>query len=414
MLNSPSLIHVHCVAHRLSLVCIDAVKKDQNLEMFKGTVNELYSFFSSSTTRLQSLEALQKVLDEPSIRLKHAVDVRWLAMHEAVRAVFQSYSSIVAALTEASLKRESCVKATALLASVQQYNFPAIAALLSDVLQVLSNLSKKFQSDQIDLTAIDPTVQVAIAQLEALSLRPLAGSASHDFAIRMGLHDKVYSYRGVELSQAEEQRLPFVSLKDDYIRNVCNGLKQRLINESVSDLKCFALVEPATVCAAALQAECLKIVERKFGNFIDVPVLGAEMLVVDSMKSGCYRHYTMQNFAKAVLLRHQHELPEVAKLCEIALCIPVSTAACERGFSLQNWLKDKHRNRLAENSLELLMKIVKGPPSADFSFKRAVKHWYEAKRRRQMRLFVPKKHKLQSEQTIQQLVGQESDADESE
>jgi hypothetical protein len=195
-------------------------------------------------------------------------------------------------------------------------------------------------------------------------------------------------------------------------RIVCDGLRQRLINESVCDLKCFALVEPATVCDAALQAECLEIVERKFGNFINVPVLGAEMLVVDSLKNGCYRRYTMQNFAKAILLRHQHELPEVAKLCEIALCIPVSTTACKRGFSLQNWLKDKHRNRLAENSLEHLMKIVKGPPVTDFPFKRAVKLWYEAKRRRQIRLFDSKKHKPQ---TIQ-LVGQEfeSDVEESE
>jgi len=88
----------------------------------------------------------------------------------------------------------------------------------------------------------------------------------------------------------------------------------------------------------------------------------------------------LQAFAKAVLLRHAAELPHTAKLCEIALWIPVSTAVCERGFSLQNWIKNKHRNSLQESTLQCLVKICSGPNMQFFPFEAAVRHWYAAKK----------------------------------
>jgi hypothetical protein len=94
----------------------------------------------------------------------------------------------------------------------------------------------------------------------------------------------------------------------------------------------------------------------------------------------------------SILIRHSEDLPQTAKLCEIALCIPISTIICERGFSLQNWLKSKFRNCLGGKlRLQNLMKICRGPNMTSFPCDVAVQHWYVAKKRRLGRLFKQSK-----------------------
>ena len=53
---------------------------------------------------------------------------------------------------------------------------------------------------------------------------------------------------------------------------------------------------------------------------------------------------------------------EVSTMLAIAITLPASTAGCERGFSTQNRLKTKLRNRLLEGKLDILMRLsIEGP-----------------------------------------------------
>jgi len=59
--------------------------------------------------------------------------------------------------------------------------------------------------------------------------------------------------------------------------------------------------------------------------------------------------------------------PDLVVLASVALVIPVSIAPCERGFSRQNILKSKLRNRLTPDRLDmLLMTKLNGPGKIDF------------------------------------------------
>ena len=48
---------------------------------------------------------------------------------------------------------------------------------------------------------------------------------------------------------------------------------------------------------------------------------------------------------------HKHSFPNLLKLAAMALTLPIHTADCERGFSLQNNLKNCQRNRLLQERL---------------------------------------------------------------
>ena len=68
--------------------------------------------------------------------------------------------------------------------------------------------------------------------------------------------------------------------------------------------------------------------------------------------------------------------PELAKLANIGLVIPISTATCERGFSAMKRIKTELRNTLTTRVLDCLIRIsIDGPDLGNFDFDRAATKW---------------------------------------
>ena len=76
--------------------------------------------------------------------------------------------------------------------------------------------------------------------------------------------------------------------------------------------------------------------------------------------------------------------PEISKLIRIILIITVSSVPCERGFSSANCIKTRLRNHLLVENLDVLLRIIEGPPNEEFEFSKALEIY---KSTRQHRIF---------------------------
>ena len=85
--EAPALVHIHCLAHRVSLASCDAAAAFPFLQEVKGTLLSLYNYFKYSAIWYSKLKELQKVFDEPSLKLKEATQIRWLSVHCAISTV---------------------------------------------------------------------------------------------------------------------------------------------------------------------------------------------------------------------------------------------------------------------------------------------------------------------------------------
>ena len=100
-LLQPTLISVHCVAHRLALAVIQAAKDVSFVERFKKQINSLFVFFHGSPKRQDRLKAAFSALeDRPSLKLQRPSDTRWLACNEAIQVVKKSLNPLMIALQE--------------------------------------------------------------------------------------------------------------------------------------------------------------------------------------------------------------------------------------------------------------------------------------------------------------------------
>ena len=91
------------------------------------------------------------------------------------------------------------------------------------------------------------------------------------------------------------------------------------------------------------------------------------------------------NFAEScrkLIVEHADDFPDYIVFAKIALVVPLNSASCERGFSAQNRIKSKSRNRLDDDQVDRLMKIsVNGPHFAEYDFTSAKIHFRNMKQR---------------------------------
>lgn len=71
--ENPYLIAIHCVAHRQA--SSQAAAKSSTIVQYSKTLSAIYGYFLHSTVHTQELLAVQKMPDEPKIKMKRLYDV---------------------------------------------------------------------------------------------------------------------------------------------------------------------------------------------------------------------------------------------------------------------------------------------------------------------------------------------------
>ena len=89
-----------------------------------------------------------------------------------------------------------------------------------------------------------------------------------------------------------------------------------------------------------------------------------------------------EQFTSILIQEYKDVHPDFVQLALVSLAIPVSSAPCERGFSVQNAIKTKLRNRLNPERLNRMMMIrLVGPSFENVDFLSAARALRDMKQR---------------------------------
>ena len=131
--TQPYLIAIHCVAHRLSLAAVQAADGIALLEKYERTLNAIYKYFSTSSSRQNPLKNIHQILDSPVLKYKQIFDVRWLSFGNAIEAVFRTLPALLTTL-ENDAEALGEPTASGLAKFISTYHFIALTYFLADVL----------------------------------------------------------------------------------------------------------------------------------------------------------------------------------------------------------------------------------------------------------------------------------------
>ena len=223
-----------------SLASSQAAKAFPELGRYQRTLIAIYSYFNHSALRVNTLQEVQKILDDPILHYKPLYEIRWLSFFSAVSAVKRTLKSLVTYFEQEYAENNDPI-AKGLVTRVSSYKFFAITHLLYDVRSELIRLSKIFQKESLDFSAITPSVNAAVASITAMGSHP--GPALAEFMEQVERNnDALYGHM---LKMSPSDPLQFKKLQELFLEAVVENLQARFPQTSV--LSAMSILDPGNL-----------------------------------------------------------------------------------------------------------------------------------------------------------------------
>ena len=396
---NPFLISCHCVAHRTNLAALDAAKapdcKSLSAEV-DSLLNSISSFFNKSSKRKHALTALQEEFLDAKKTMKRYHKIRWLSRWHAVTTLCDSLESVLCYFQ--TVDNSDSAQAKEVLHKLGQFKFIYILFFLADILHSLAMLSKVFQNKFVDVSSIGSIIRSEIVQIRMLFIVESCDLNAATFNEDTGFHllpeygphggylKRLQSeIRGKMFHGFEMKRCRLgtdlgeaLDFQRAFAEAVCAGLDARFQDNDL--ITCFKVLNPTNMPSRQVglqnyfvaELESLLAhfgVDRSHAGFtlptlVDVAACKREFLSFKLQCTSEWRDKNFRDFWGMITWNHslQVRYPNLLVLAKLASVQCVSTATCERAFSVQNLIKTRVRNRLGSKHLEAMLRIaLEGP-----------------------------------------------------
>ena len=101
----------------------------------------------------QKLAAIQDILEEPQIKDKEVLEVRWLSFFNALEVIFRCLDSLLTYFTE-----DNSEKGTGLGKKIANEDFVKTIYVLMDVMSIINKLCETFQKQKLDILIVPVAV----------------------------------------------------------------------------------------------------------------------------------------------------------------------------------------------------------------------------------------------------------------
>ena len=377
------LVQVHCVAHRLNLAASQAGKGIQYMEDYHRYIQILYRFFSDSQVRYDKLRELQSILHGSVKQIPEGTSVRWLSVESAVKMIYSHYDAIILSLED---DKDKTGKAAGLWKFLASSLFLLITALLVDILTVIGILSLTFQKDSVNLSSIQHNVTSSIDTINTMRQNSPTVEAVLQELDTQGAEEHP-TYKNIRVQDNQNLRRQFESTRTAFLDNLTTNLETRFPAEQLNLLECFDKVfnpkrYPSRENILAYANDHLNTLCDHYSDLINVQRCQGQFLQFKHFVLSHTQDYgEFDSFTKLLLTDYNDVYPDLVILASIAVVIPVSSAPCERGFSQQNILKSKLRNRLNPDRLDRLLMIRLNGPTDGVDFLAAARGFGTLKKR---------------------------------
>ena len=329
----------------------------QYISKFQDTIKALLRFYSKSGKRLRELSAIGKALDSVLRQYGKWNSTRWIASKARVmKALDDNWTSTIMHLREkaASSTNQEASTAKGLLQICSLVRFITFLGFMCDFTLALSNLSEAFQSDHLSLSSVLDELDATLGYLE--QLKPSPGIIYARFLSQFDSIHQPTSFCGLNVTGGKRG----FNLASSDIETLTVGAITYIQKQfAVTDiLKHFYIFDPTNWPTMGNDCELI----TAYGREEMAQILSHFELLFDS--SFCQK--VMDQWLRLKLFvckrvplveRQAHILwprittqdsrfSSVMKVVSIYMLLPMSTAVCERGFSLMNRIKLENRGEL--------------------------------------------------------------------
>ena len=359
--RNPKAVFINCDNHSLNLAGVHAASVDPTIITFFGTVQEVYSFFSGSTTHWKKMS---EMLD---LTVKKESDTRWSAREAAVRAIAVSYGKLVGLLQSLNEDQhestDTRAKAGILLKSLLTFNCVVYLYFWNEVLHKINVVQKRLQSPNMNLheaaTDLDSLWKNFTDDRDNLCARSLQQGLQLADKWEIATERRM---RRKQLMPGESEPEAGLSVQDEASRvmklsldTLCQELQERSIRLQELNSKFGFLLNVQSLINGDVESDLVHQC-ADFGVVYEGDVNGAALYqeITDCQMLFANRQTlpsTPEELLKATIQYGKDVFPNLQTALQILLTMPVSVASYERSFSKLKIIKSYLRSTMAQERL---------------------------------------------------------------
>ena len=385
---TPTAIGVHCSAHRLNLASSQVGDEVPYMKKFNNILRQLFDFFDNSAVRMAGLQAVQSLVKERG-KLLAPCTTRWLSTERSVNRLKACFISVVLSLQREGEERGDA-KALGLSRLITEYRFVCTMLLLCDALPHVTHLSKCFQITECDYSIIPRMLASTICSLEQLK----AFDGTNLSRLNQFLEDLTSAGIDIKRSGLGENYFKN-STRKPYLSRLVLNLERRFDDKSVmvafdifnpAKLTCLPSEEDLTAFLRYGNKEVEDLAKQYEGVVPNIQECVEEWSsFTQYLKDNCshLKHYEVIRdlcSGTSIVASVYPIMSTFGKICRV---IPIHTADVERTFSQLKLIKTSIQNRMAEKTVDSLLRIaIEGPSVNEYPIADAVSLWARKKNRR--------------------------------
>jgi hypothetical protein len=384
---SSSAVYIHCCAHNLNLVLMDAANSCVSAQLFFGTLESMYCFITSSLPRLKILQDEQEkaCLDSFALTLKKLSDTRWASRKRAVDATCQSIAAIEKALERVcdgevrNCTPKVVAEANGLLQTLQTFEFKFMLSFWQKILAEVNILSSYLQTSNIDLNTAAVHIETCLRSMQSLRSDQMFNSIEQDakdmaencgtttqFAAQRIRRKKRFFDEMANDSITDDQRSRFKMQSYFYILDMFIGkLTDRfadftkfVVNFEILDPKKFFITETTDISSLHNLAKMYSE-DVESSDLVDEYISFKKVYNTIFDRSSSNREMLCMKDVLSFMIANDmnNSYPNLVTLYRIFLTLPVSSAVAERSFSRLKLIKNYLRSTMEEARLSHLAMI---------------------------------------------------------
>jgi hypothetical protein len=376
----PELVVWHCSNHRLELAVGDTVKEVNGINNFQSFVDKLFTTYHASAKNRRELKSCAIAVECQVLSIGRIFDVRWISSSErTIKAVWANYAALHKHFMEASVdkERESVTqrKYLGLSKRLAAVGFVHNMGVMFDALAELGDLSRELQKRDMTLPRAQRVIDRQIRVLE--SMAETGGKYSQEASNAIENSE----FKGVKLQQNTKVDVQLV--RGQFFRSLVANLRQRLLTTTASHVGANETSRAAGVKQYNTLLSALEVMNKEnWPSTEEEPRYGETEIDLLCHKMGFEPRQCILDFREYRQQQTKHKPTHFANMQHAIDTYVVSTAECERSFSIMNDILTPERNSLTVEHLSELVFIKSvGPPLSKFDPKDYVSSWLRKGRR---------------------------------
>lgn len=335
---------IHCYAHQLNLVMLNAVSANKNVRIFFANLQGICTFFSNSPQRTAILDEIVKK------RLPHSAPTRWNFNSRVVCTIFENRQAIIETM-QAILSRHKQVatttQASGFVLMLTSKSFIFWLNVFYKIMPHVDFLFGKFQTREIDAVLANKNIESFEAQITQIR------NNITEFS------DNIDAEEPLPKRRCANESLEFVREAKEVCDIIICQAKERF--SFTGHLVAAGLFFSENFHRYSTSFPVEKFEETiKVYPFFNVPKLQTELTII-------YETQEFRSISGIVQLydciSHNSDLcetfSETIKLLKILITIPMASAEAERCFSTLKRIKNFLRNTMSQERLSALAMLSK-------------------------------------------------------